>query len=313
MSNLKLFIPCLALALAACNDDTAPGTDAADTALEVHTSIAGSRAMITDKSFAEGQSMGITLVDNTADAVSYDGKTQGYANVCYTAKGSGDAQYWQSTAPVMLSSTEGKAVAYYPYSQTAADYKAIPVKADGQTDYMYSGWVAPISNSNSSANFTMKHALSAVRIMLTKGTYTGDGVWKDMRMTSYAFGTEGTLNAATGSITGVTVAEVNSYMMNPAWDKTTVLSAEHPTSMLIMVVPKDNVNDDVVMNFTIDEKTYRVKGLMTTPFMPGNIYTFRLTLDNSALVLDGQVTIEEWIEDTSASADNDGKLTPAED
>lgn len=313
MKKLKLFIPCLALALTACNDDSTPGADALGTALEVHTSIAHSRAMITDKSFAEGQSMGITLVDNTADATSYDGKTQGYANICYTSKGTGDAQYWQSTTPIMLSSTEGKAVAYYPYSATATDYTALPVKTDGQIDYMYSGWVSPVSNSNSSANFSMKHALSAVRIMLTKGTYTGAGVWKDMRMTSYGFGTAGTLNAVTGRISDVTVAEVNSYMMNPAWDRTTVLSTEHPTSMLVMVVPKDNVNDNVIMNFTIDDKTYQVKGLMTTPFMPGNIYTFRLTLDNQALVFDGQVSIEEWVEDTSASADNDGKLTPAED
>ena len=312
MKKLLMILPCLAVAFTSCSNDEVPVSDNNEQAiLQVNTSVSGSRAMISDTSLPDKSSLGVTLVENKDDATNYDGLTAGYFNIEYKANGNKPAQTWTATnKPIYLSATNGKAVAYYPYNADENDYKSLTISASNQVDYMYSGWVKPISNSNPEATFEMQHAMTGIRVRLKKGTYTAAGVVKEIRLASSAFGTQGKLNAATGKITDVTVGEVNTYMMRPAFEEHTLVTDGYK-STLLMAVPVDNTNDNVTITVGVDGKQYQAEGIMDTPFLKGNIYTFELTLNNTALQVSNEVSVSPWLEDeTSTSTGNGGVLSP---
>lgn len=73
--------------------------------------------------------------------------------------------------------------------------------------------------------------MTGIRIRLKKGTYTAAGVVKEIRLASSAFGTEGKLNASTGKITNVTVGEVNTYMMRPAFEEFTLVDDAYQSTL----------------------------------------------------------------------------------
>lgn len=312
MKRIKYLLPCLALGLLSCSDDnTSPQQESVSKAMTVKTEIRGSsRAMITDTHFQSGSALGITLVDNKDGVLTYDGLTEGYYNVKYVSSGTYPNQIWTAAdKPIYLSSTDGRAVAYFPYADEEDDFTALTIKANGQTDYMYSEWVKPINNLNSEAMFEMKHAMAGIRISLKRGSYTGAGSVSDIRLTSSALGVSGTLNAADGTISDVTTGEINTYMLQPVFTSFNV-TADDYTPTLLMAVPVPGVRDDVSISVTIDGHVFQAKGLMVQPFYSGNIYTFKLTLDNTALSISDEVSITPWLEDDTASTDNGGLLTP---
>ena len=316
MNAIKYFMPCLALAFFACTNESEPAAlDGHAVAMSVRTEMVSSRNMITDNRFADGASLGITVVDDRDGVFTYDGLTEGYYNVRYDAHGTSPDQSWTAfDKPIYLSSSVGRAIAYYPYSSACTDFRAIPVQADDQTDYMYSGWVKPVSNVDSEATFNMKHALSGVRIAVKRGSYTGVGKVSEIYLTSKAFGVSGVLDATTGLITDVkpaeTEAEINTYMMKPAFKSYVATDADF-TNTLLMVIPKNGVRSNMNISVVIDGRTYEVEGVMTQPFAPGSIYTFKLTLDNAGLVINGMVEITPWQENNSASTENGGVLKPS--
>lgn len=78
-----------------------------------------------------------------------------------------------------------------------------------------------------------------------------------------------------------------------------------------MAVPVDNTNANVAITIGVDNKQYKAEGIMKTPFLKGNIYTFELTLNNTALQVSGDVSVSPWVEDeTSTSTGNGGVLSP---
>ena len=282
------------ITLAACTDED-DSIASQSTPLQVQTTLTQARSVITDTAFGDGQSIGITLVHNTTETTAYEGKTEGYTNVPYTSSGTGNSQTWSAQNPIMLSPTVGKAVAYYPYAQTNADYKAIPVTAQGQTDYMYSGWTDAdgISNADAKATFVMQHALSAIRITVKKGSYSQTGSLSAISLTSDGFGVSGTLNAATGALAGVAAAEVNSTM-NP--DFATANITAEGLSNILMVAPTGVAEaKPITVTVTIDGKQYAAQANMTEPVAQGKIYSVALLLDNKTFEVT-EVDITPWNE-----------------
>ena len=279
------------------------------TPMSVVTDIVQSRAMISNTSLPDKAELGVTLVENKDGATQYDGLTDGYCNVLYRANGNAPAQTWTAVdKPIYLSATDGKAVAYFPYNSSQSDYKTLTVQADGQIDYLYSGWFKPISNSTPEAKFEMKHALTGICINLKKGTYTAAGKVEEIRIESPAIGIEGNLDASTGKVTNVTKGEVNTDMMNPAFKKFTLEETSHGT--MLMVVPIDGQIPEVTITVGVDGKQYLATGKISLPLKQGNVYTFDLTLNNTALEVSGEVSVIPWVVDDSASTDNGGVLQP---
>lgn len=241
------------------------------------------RAVNHGTELASGEKIGV-FVTNT-DGTSYDG--QGYDNIAYTASGTGSAQKWTAGSQVLLSSTVGKAVAYYPYG-TASDPAAISVNANTQ-DYMYSGWVNGISNAAPNATFQMKHALTAIAITMKKGNYTGAGTVTAISIQSGGFGKAGTLNATTGALSAVTGANET-----VTWSGSFAMNTTG-TSNEILVVPNGTKGMGMTVNITIDGKNYSTTVAMdaTAAYAQGTIYTYTLTLNGTQLSVTG-VSVTPW-------------------
>ena len=164
-----------ALALTGCSKTEEFRHNAAN-ALEI-TSVSGispfalmqepaSKAVITGETLpGDEATKGIGLFVTAQGGGTYDGKSEGYSNVKYNYNG----EKWSTQAPIYLSNTTGKLYGYFPYSETAANLKAVPVASSlNGTDYLYAT-SQDVSFSNKSVNLQMNHALARLHLTIKKG------------------------------------------------------------------------------------------------------------------------------------------------
>ncbi len=273
----------LALGISSCADKSETPEDSTKVPMSIQvTNELTTRAPIYDASLPNNASIGVTLV-NDSNENAYD-NVGTYANNEWTLSGSS----W-STAPVpMLSGTEGKAVAYYPYDADCDDYEAIPVESATQTDYMYSGWSNVVNNADPQANFVMKHALALVRINLKiAANYTGDSVASEVSISSNSFMAAADLDAVTGVL-----------------DNKTGAGAEHTktglnltlntagTNVDFLVIPADGALQPITCEATIGGKNYTAQFTPST-LAQGKIHTYTLTLSPVAMQL-ASVSVTTW-------------------
>lgn len=186
--------------LAACNSEDEAMQGNQPLQVSVTAGVSASRAVVHGSYLAEGSQIGLSLTAD--DGSAYDG--QSYVNVPFqvTGDGSNTAQSWSCTGQTVpsLSTTYGKAVAYWPYNPDVTDLTAIPVDAATQTDYMYSGWYGGLSMLAPKANLLMKHALAVFAI---KFVGYGTDVAATVTLVSDMFGSTGVLDATTGTLSGI--------------------------------------------------------------------------------------------------------------
>lgn len=290
------------LMLASCQSET-EGLPDAHKAMGIGVSIQTeqTRAMITGTGFAGGTEIGLFVAE--ADGTKYDGKV--YNNVKATSVGTSGSQTWTTASPILLSSTIGKAVAYYPYDAGVTDVTAIDVNIDSQTDYMYSGWVENLSNANPNATFTMKHGLAVLRIFVVRKDYTGMCWVPSIAVQSPGIGKGGKLDATTGELSDITGTD--EIITLPLTADNLVLHLEdfsyHAASFLF--VPQTSVRENHLnVIVTIDGKPYSVcipcPG--DNPYVQGKIFSYTLNIKATGLVVSG-VSIEEWVTENRGSAD----------
>lgn len=233
---------------------------------------------MTGSYLASGAAIGVTVLNTSGG--NYDGTS--YSNIKFTSSGTDASQTWSGASTVKLSATEGYCYAYYPYNSSASSITAIPVTAGG-TDYMYAT-KASVNDKSKTASLTMKHALSAIRFALKKGTYGGTGKVTAVSVTSSALGSSGTLNATTGVVTaankGTTVSQNASLTLS-----TTVQNVD------VVMVPSGNAGS-ITLSLTIDGKVYSTE-VSSTTIKQGSCYTCTLTVDAGSLALSG-VKIGDW-------------------
>jgi hypothetical protein len=250
--------------------------------LSISASIGGAtRASATPKTAWEtGDQLGIfVLTAGGGFASPYHGFAENLnAPFTFTANG------WTS-AKITLSSREGDVYAYYPYAATSADGSTIPVEAASQTDYLWAkGGQVSVFNTHISLN--MQHALSQVVFRMKQTDYTGgEGRLSKLRIcnngSSTALQSSGTLNIATGSITGTSPGGVE-------------LTANHligPSESLfaITVLPLlSTTGEDVKVVFTIDGKDYEHIFATGTTWSPGYRHIYTFTLKDNHLVIGGE-------------------------
>lgn len=204
-----------------------------------------------------------------------------YNNIQFTSSGTGTSQTW-SGGTVKLSATNGYCYAYYPYSSSASTITAIPVTAGG-TDYMYASPVT-VNDKAKNASLTMKHALSAIRFALKRGTYTGTGKVTGVTVASSVLGSSGTLNATTGKLTvsnkGTAVSQTASINLN-----NTVQNVD------VVMVPSGSAGS-ITLSITIDGKIYSTTVASTT-IAQGSCYTYTITVNARNLSL-SSVKVGDW-------------------
>lgn len=201
----KTLITCTVLTVILCSCNTnLVGNPEPDARLKVNiTNSASTRALIEENRLPDGSEVGITVLET--DYTDYDG-ISAFKNVKYTASTQGSSQVWSGQSEIILSTTKGTLFAYYPYSESVTDITAVPVQATSthQTDYMYAAPVTELNNKNATANVTMKHALAAVRLSITRGSFSGTGKVTSVGIKGDAVATSASLNTITGALSAFT-------------------------------------------------------------------------------------------------------------
>ena len=289
------------LGTTSCNDDQV--FNQTDTApLQVSVNAQGtqsSRAIIHGEYLPDGSSIGISLF-NVSDGEDYD--NQGYFNVKYTASGESESQSWaaQGTTP-SISANPANLVAYYPWSDDEnLDLTAIPVENQSQTDYMYSGLVESITNANPKVNITMQHALTAIRVNLVLGNYTGDAAVTGIAVKSPGLASAGTLNIASGALDNIS-GQGDEFALTTEFD----LSVTGTTTDVLFVPDASVTEGSTTVSATIGGKKYTAAISFDEAYLQGYIYTYTLTLNNSGFEIT-KVSVNPW----QTGNDDSAELTP---
>ena len=297
MKKMYLLMPFVALALASCsNDDDALNSRSAALNVKVALDNPSSRALITNTTFAAGTEIGIFMTEE--DGSAYDDQTTGYSNVKYTASGEGDDQTWTNTTnPIMLSATNGKAIAYYPWFDND-DMTAIPLETASQTDYMYSNSQV-VNNGKTDATFVMSHALTAVRVKIINDSYSGAGLVEGISIQSTNFATAGSMDITDGTVSYTVGTEGTVVALPVASDAKTEAAA--PYTNEYMLVPT-GTNGEIQVDVNMDGKLFRNKVTLTAAALKGYIYTIELSAKNNSLGIT-KVTIDPWKEGETVTGD----------
>lgn len=282
----------LAVSCGSISEEECQQADSELTGLEISVSTDESeetRGIISKTTLPSGSVIGLYLYDDTGTR--YDGWR--YENVAYTATGNGSSQSWDSENRIMVSSTEGTLYGYYPYSEDVQSIGKIPVTATSevQEDVMWAEPVSEISKDSRTVSIIMKHALSAVRLTLRRGSYTGEG-----RVTSASVSGSG---MATGAMLDGTCGELSKISgagtaISPAFTSFTL--SEDGDDIDIIVVPSDG-KGDIAVCVDIDGKTYEV-AIEDVTLSQGEIAGCELTVNNGEVNV-ANVEVMRW---TSKSA-----------
>lgn len=298
----------LLVTITACNSDDS----IAPLEVMVKAQATQSRSLIDQAVLPNNSSIGVTLVENTANATDYDDGL--YNNLKYTSANGRDWSVVGTNTP-MLSSTAAKAIAYFPWKE-GANYSSLDVDILSQTDYMYSEWYTgsgnkSLDNSNPQAQFQMKHALSAFRVKLVKDeSYKSTAKVTRIDIASGGFNTTAKLNAENGTLSDKKGTGTYTYNFTGTYPELT--KAEQYID--VMVIPADNVAADNKVTFTVNiqdgagnSKDYVVAPSFASKMAQGTIYEFVLTLTPTEMKV-GEVSVLTWVTETGGA----GNLQPAD-
>ena len=250
------------------------------------------KALVEGNTIQSGQ-IGVKLVDD--GGATYDSQT--YNNIYYSTS---DGNTWtiDGTKSIMLSATEGKAYAYYPYAENAnLDFTAIPISSaddpTDQVDYMYGNEASGLKNSNPTASFTMSHAMSIVNFTIAKGSYTGTGSITSVKMKGNTASNTGTMNAEAGTVT----ATNKEY----EFESTNSLTLGSSSTGKFIVVPSGE-SSTLDFKVVMDGQTYTASTTTAVTLESGKVYKYSLTMNSTGLTV-SQVAVTPWGDEQSLGSD----------
>ena len=274
------------LLLASCSSELdvslneALGSGKTNLSINVVTENIESKGLVTDSYLPSGAAIGVTVLNTSGG--NYDGTA--YNNIKFTSSGTGTGQTWSGASTVKLSATEGYCYAYYPYSSSVTDITNWNLSVTDQIDYMYAS-PATVNDKSKTATLTMKHALSAIRFALKRGTYAGTGAVSAVKATSNYIATTASLNIKTGGLSfpgGVT--------KTISTNKSLTLSST--TQNVDLIVTPLEADKYLTLTVTIDGKDYSTQ-VKTVMVRSGTICTYTLTVNAGSLSLSG-VKVGDW-------------------
>lgn len=241
------------------------------------------KAPMESGSFGEGERIGLFV--EGASTVQYEGST--YQNIPYQSYGTSTSQTW-SGATILLSSAMGRAFAYWPYdANLPSDYTQVPVDVATQTDWLYSGWKASLSNKQPDLTLTMNHALTVIEFDLKRGDYTGTAKLTEVSMSGAALGKTGKLNVTNGSWSGVATGTIGVTGL------ASELQTSPVTAVKLLAIPISGVQRTINARFTIDGKVFPISLSCAVDYAAGYKYVYTITLNGQGLSA-GAVTVTDW-------------------
>jgi hypothetical protein len=292
-TSIFSFVALAAISLSSCQrEDECPEMET-QKQLTISASIGGAtRASATPKTAWEtGDRLGVFVLSAGKGFDFPYHSTKRSLNVPFTYAAGG----WTSDK-ITLDNLEAEIYAYYPYAETSGDGLAIPVESASQTDYLWGKGADKVSVYHTHTSLNMQHALTQVVFRMKKENYTaGEGRLTHVMImnngASTASQTSGTLNLATGGITGTAAGSVELRADH-------LIEADESLFAAIVLPVTATAGKDLIVNFTIDDKIYEHIFAAGTAWTPGyrNIYSF--TLKDNHLVIGGEdgseVSIEPW-------------------
>lgn len=187
------------------------------------------------------------------------------ANIPATYQGS-----WKVEKNISITE-QGVAYAYYPYSSKVTDGAAVPVEIASQTDYLYAR-SATVTAKNPIADIGMKHALSLVSIRVRKNDYQHEGKLAKIEVLDVL--QSGTMNIATGKVTGTGTASTYSVEPNLMLDDNSL----EKTKMIMLPTIVGEAQGNMRFQLTIDGKFYIWDIPKSHIWEAGKEYTYTLNL-----------------------------------
>ena len=295
----------MTLSFAGCSEieptlNPSPGVPASIQVSVVTTDGIDTKGLITGNSLNEGDRIGLTLCDESGTL--YHGTE--YENICYTATGEGANQRWEGETSIMVSNVQGTLYGYYPYSSDVQDIMEVPVSAASQTDYLYATPATNLTKSNNQARLAMRHALAALRLSVSRGTYSGEGIISAASVRGEDLPSSAILNARTGVLSGF--EDYSKVIGTSASDM--ALNSDN-CHVDILVIPEGDAPKDVELSLTIDGKEYTTT-LSEIPIKQGMMSECSIIVNNGLVSL-SNVNVIAWSQTTAGSqiVQNDFKVS----
>ena len=250
------------------------------------------RGIITGTTLENGSRVGLSLCD--VSGTKYQGIT--YENICYTASGSGSSQKWDAESPIMVANTPGTLYGYYPYSESVTDIKKINITADSnnQTDYLWATPVSNITKANADAAVVMNHALAAVRLSVSRGTYSGTGRVTEASISGADIATSAVLNARTG---GLSSYKGYSTAISPAITAFTL--SPTASAIDILAIPCGNSTVNLKVTLTIDGNVYETS-IPSAVIKQGNMTECKISVNDGEVYVTS-VNVTAWKQNAAGS------------
>ena len=296
-NTFSIMLAAICLAASCSEREPVPGPDTQDDSMQplslsVIAAADVSKSLITGTSLNSGTEIGVSVED--VQGGGYDGVT--YSNIRFTAEGNGNTQSWIPEQEIMLSASKANLYAYYPYSDEVTDISHIPVRAtsDNQIDYMYADPVSDINNHNPEAAVLLRHALAAVRISLSRGTYTGKGLITGISIEGNSMAISGILDGRNGNLSSLSgTGSAISPSISP------VTLSNDAVEFDILAIPtgrQGSINIDI----TMDGEVFSTETDALT-LRQGSVAVIDVSINNSSVTV-VPVKVREWTSDISGSA-----------
>ena len=241
------------------------------------------RGIITDSVLPDGSQIAIAIFN--PDGSKYMNKN--YSYLLYTAENGEGSQIWKTNSSVILGESEAVLYACHPYeTYTFGDMRNLQIKANNyyQDDFMYAGPYTGLNADNRHVNITLKHALAAVRLTTSRGSYEGIGSIHSIGMGSPVAGTGGYFDVTQGKFTSVTTG-------GTIYPTTSFELSDGPNTQYFLLIPTGEAGE-LKLTMTIDGTSYT----MSVPDVlleAGKITELNVSVDKSKLNLKS-VTVAEW-------------------
>ena len=241
------------------------------------------RGIITDSVLPDGSQIAIAIFN--PDGSKYMNKN--YSYLLYTAENGEGSQIWKTNSSVILGESEAVLYACHPYeTYTFGDMRNLQIKANNyyQDDFMYAGPYTGLNADNRHVNITLKHALAAVRLTTSRGSYEGVGSIHSIGMGSPVAGTGGYFDVTQGKFTSVSTG-------GTIYPTTSFELSDGPNTQYFLLIPTGEAGE-LKLTMTIDGTSYT----MSVPDVlleAGKITELNVSVDKTKLNLKS-VTVAEW-------------------
>lgn len=279
--TLGLISLVLVTAFCGCTSENRFADSGATLLLSVSARQLESRELVEDSYLPDESSIGVFLTDGTADG--YCGHD--YDNIMVTASSGLSPQVWTPARDISLFADLGTVHAYFPYSGAVADPHRVPVAA-GVTDYMWATPVPGVCDTNADIALVMHHAMTAIRLDIVRGTYSGTGQITSVGVRADNLAASAVMDAADGTLTDLAGAGTDISRSLSVTLGNAALQAD------IVAVPVGGAGAAPTFTLVIDGREYTATGSAAT-FAQGCINSYTLTVNDGSLGVTG-VSVDGW-------------------